>query len=62
MMAAPISQQMEKPGQNSTAGTFSLQGQIRNFDQDVPEFSVRCEWASFPTLPIARILICTQSD
>lgn len=45
-----------KARQNSTAGTFSLQGQIRNFNQDVPEFSVRCEWASFPTLPIARIL------
>ena len=42
--------------QNSKTGSFTLQGQIRNFNQPLPEFSVRGEWISFPTLPLARIL------
>jgi hypothetical protein len=45
-----------KTSQNGKSGTFDLQGQIHNFNRDVPEFSVHGEWISFPTLPIARIL------
>ena len=45
-----------KANQNGKTGTFTLQGQIKNFQESLPEFSIRGEWVSFPTLPIARIL------
>ncbi len=42
--------------QNGKIGTFSLQGQISNIKQNIPEFSIHGEWISFPTLPFARII------
>jgi hypothetical protein len=41
---------------SANQGSFSLQGQIQNFYNEIPDFSIHFELVSFPLLPIAHIL------
>lgn len=42
-------------------GSFSLQGQIKHFSDPSSQFSLHVELASFPTLPLARLLSTRHS-